>query len=153
MLVAEAQTYKSVKPEAPPLIVGEVVNGNGKPQPQLPADTSNAQTDITAQEEQVAQKAEYKDPRPTILELDKWERKAVKNIGKEFDFDCYNTPLELVKSIKADLVGCANPAAVKSVFDNAREGLSPMVTTIDTVTLLRGIELGVRALELKRSEA
>jgi portal protein len=119
MLVTEAQTYKSVQP---PVLDGVVVNDNEKPQPQLPAETSNAQTDINAQQEQASTKM-LKDPHPTMLELDKWERKAIKNIGKEFDFDCYNTPLELVNSIKAELIGCANPAAVKAIFANARDGL------------------------------
>lgn len=122
MLVAEAQEYKTVQPPAV-VVDGEPVDSNGKPQPQLPAETSNAQTDIESQKEQVSAKADVKDVHPIIMELEKWERKAVKNIGKEFDFDCYNTPAELVENIKADLVGCANPAAVKAVFAQARESV------------------------------
>lgn len=122
MLVAEAQTYKSIQPPALPVMNGGVVNGDNQP-PQLPAETSNAQTDVNAQQDQAATKAITKDLHPTMLELNKWERKAINNIGKEFEFDCYNTPLELVTSIKAELIGCANPAAVKAIFFRAREGL------------------------------
>lgn len=118
MLVAEAQTYKSVKPDP---IEQPAFDKNGKPVPQLPAETANAQTDVEQEKEQVAEKADVKDPRPIILELEKWERKAIKSIGKEYEFECYNTPIELQKSIKADLEGCANPAAIKAVFDNARD--------------------------------
>ena len=131
MLVTEAQTYKSVSPPVPE---GVVMNDDENKQPQLPGETSNAQTDVNAQEEQVSAKADYKDPRPTILELDKWERKALKNIGKEFEFDCYNTPLELVSNIKAELVGCANPAAVKAIFAQARDGLQAENTILAITT-------------------
>lgn len=123
MLVAEAQTYKSVAPKAPVGFDGKPALPFGKkPDDKKPStETSNEERDVQAQEEQVAEKADVKDPRPIILELEKWERKAIKSIGKEYEFECYNTPIELQKSIKADLEGCANPAAIKAVFDNARE--------------------------------
>jgi len=120
MLVTEAQTYKSVTPE-PEVVQGELMEE--KKPPQLPAETSNAQTDIEAQEKQIAKKASTRDPRPILLELEKWERKAIKNIGKEFEFELYNTPLDISNGVKASLIGCANPAAIKAVFDEAREGL------------------------------
>ncbi|MDD5006719.1 MAG: hypothetical protein PHS33_09500, partial [Candidatus Omnitrophica bacterium] len=43
-----------------------------------------------------------KDIRPAMLELEKWERKF-KRSGKLNDFDVYNIPDEIVKSIKAGM--------------------------------------------------
>jgi hypothetical protein len=130
MLVAEAQSYKTVKEPTP-----EPFNQAQDNAPELPAETQNAQTDIESQQEQVMTK-EYKDPRPTLLELEKWERKAIKHIGKEYEFECYNTPADMVKSIKAELIGCANPAAVKAVFEQARADVGePLQANTDIMLL------------------
>lgn len=92
----------------------------------LPTETANPTTDVTAQQKQVAQKADGlapKDPRPAMLELDKYERKAIKNLGKPFEFECYNVGRKMADAIRAELPACANEQAVKTVFDWARDEL------------------------------
>jgi phage portal protein BeeE len=89
----------------------------------LPTETAKPTTDVEAQQKQAAQKAVVKDPRPAMLELDKYERKAIKNLGKAFDFECYNVPRLMAEAIKADLPFCANAQAVKTIFDRARDEL------------------------------
>lgn len=139
MLVAEAQTYKTEKPEtSAPVIAPD----KKQPDKALPAETSNAQVEVDAQQEQAAQK--MRDPHSIILELEKWERKAIKNIGKQFEFDCYSTPVDLVKSIKTDLIGCANPAAVKSVFVKARDEIGEYQTPeIDTTSAILALAAAI----------
>lgn len=136
LLVAAAQTAGKAEPE-------EDTPGDG-----LPTETANPLTDIQTQKEQAAQKAQVKDPRPAMLELDKWERKAVKNLGKPFDFECYNVPLRMAEAIKADLALCANAEAVKTIFNRARDELTidaPMETTptTDAAAVLEGIRLAL----------
>lgn len=115
----------------------------------LPTETANPMTDIEAQQEQAAQKAQVKDPRPAMLELDKYERKAIKNLGKPFEFECYNVPPKTAESIKADLTLCANSMAVKTVFDKARDELyvdvpeQPAPKMTEAAAVLDGLRLAL----------
>jgi phage portal protein BeeE len=99
----------------------------------LPTETAKPTTDAEAQQKQAAQKADVKDPRPAMLELDKWERKAVKSIGTPFEWICYNVPNRMAEEIREELPKCANETAIKTIFDRARDELyvdmEPEVTT------------------------
>ena len=123
MLVSRAQSYAAPS-EAPP------VQPQDKQVGTLPADTANAQTDIQSQQQQVTAKA--KDPRPAMLEIEKWERMAKKSVKKSQDFECYNIPRKIELSIKADLPNCANPAAVVTLFDNARDAITAEMGIVES---------------------
>lgn len=130
LLVAKAQTAQTVEAEPE--------------QPQMPVATGNPLNDIEQQEEQVTQKA---DPRSAILELEKWERVAKKSARKAEGFESYNIPAVIADGIKSELVKCASGAAVKILFDNARDNvkaqLGDPIPANDAAAVLEGIRLAL----------
>lgn len=149
MLLAEAQKYKSEKPPEPinttPALPFGQDNEDEDKKPST--ETSNEQRDIQAVEKQVTQKT-YKDPRPAMLELEKWERMAKKSTKKSFEFECYNIPREVTDNIKAELPKCGNVTAIKMLFENARntvkgEWTDPAVKMTDAALVLEGIRLAL----------
>ena len=84
--------------------------------------------------------AKPKDPRPAMLELDKWERKQ-KKAGKPVEFVAYNIPAEIVECIKNG-----------TSFADAREMLkahtNPVIAKDDsTDKIIKMLELSLTLIE------
>lgn len=137
MLVSEADTYKTAKdstPPAPPQLPGgQTPQDKPVQQPMMQADPQQKQNDI------------YR------AELAKYERKALKNIGKNMDEWVGNLPAQTKTYIKLH-IPFKSEAAVKATFEQAREQLKlePYAETNEAATLLKGMELSLKALELQQ---
>lgn len=68
---------------------------------------------------------EPKAEKAALDDLAKWQRKAVKKIGVKVEFNSENIPAETVENITNSLPACKSEAAVKAVFDQARQNLKP----------------------------
>jgi HK97 family phage portal protein len=78
------------------------------------------------------------DPKPTraqkaVLELDTWQRKAVKSVGRRVEFRAEFISEEVAAYVNQFLPGCASKSAVKSVFDNARRMADPEIAKPEPV--------------------
>ncbi len=62
------------------------------------------------------------DLHPAMLELEKWERKAVK-AKRPVEFICYNTPASVIDSLTTRLADCRDTEAIKLAFAEARDEL------------------------------
>jgi HK97 family phage portal protein len=60
-----------------------------------------------------------------VLELNTWQRKAVKSVGKRVEFEVADVPENIAAYVNQFLPGCNSNSAVKSVFDNARRMVDP----------------------------
>lgn len=84
-----------------------------------------------------------------IDDLLKYERKALKKIGKSVDFASETLPSDVLDAIRAELPKCLNESAVKAVFSKIRGQIAPI--PISGAEILRGIELGLKALEMQHA--
>src|SRR5262245_688139 len=83
-------------------------------------------------------------------DLSRWRRKAVRMIGRECPFDTDVIPQGMYNSIKAQLTGCETEEEVRKVFDVQIEQIGSVKSGGAEIAILKGIELGVRALEARR---
>lgn len=60
-----------------------------------------------------------------VLELNTWQRKAVKRVGERVKFETVDIPETIAAYVNQFLPGCDSMSAVKSVFDNARRMVDP----------------------------
>ena len=60
-----------------------------------------------------------------IEDLRKWERKAIKRVGRDTEFITDLIPDAIAKRIHAHLPGCTSQTAVKALFDSARAEVQP----------------------------
>jgi phage portal protein BeeE len=87
-------------------------------------------------------------------ELGRYQRAALKRVGKPYDFISDVLPDSLITSIKAKLATCTSETAVKAVFDAARDELKPrkVATGNDAAAVLQGIKLALDALALQKGQ-
>jgi phage portal protein BeeE len=78
-------------------------------------------------------------------DLARYQRKAIKRVGKATEFTSDNLPAEMLDGIRVQLETCTSETAVKAVFDAARAGLKPKPRT-DAVSVLEGIRLAITRL-------
>jgi hypothetical protein len=95
---------------------------NNQPQQQMQAAENNPPA------EQPKEEAPAKAETPMIDALGKFERYALRMVGKPMKFDNPYLPDKVVKAILDELKDCPNELAVKQVFRRERDKLSPVVT-------------------------
>jgi HK97 family phage portal protein len=115
IIQVNAQSGGIQEPEPPPAVPGQ-----GE-MPGQPTDAEPQPADEKADDEPKpptrAQKA--------VLELNTWQRKAVKDVGKRVKFAPEFVTEEVSAYVNQFLPGCTSNSAVKSVFDNARRMVDP----------------------------
>lgn len=122
------------------------------PAPPTPPRANDQQPEQIDTPETVNEDAQPQADTPAKAALDdlsRYQRKAVKKLGKPVEFTSDILPADMLTGIKAQLEGCTTEAAVKAVFDTARERLKPRQKQ-DAATVLRGIELGLQALMARK---
>lgn len=77
-------------------------------------------------------------------DLEKWQRKALKSIGKAVSFESDAIPEPIAAKITAALPGCKDAAQVKGVFYEATPSRAEIAQPSQLVEMMR---LGVKALE------
>lgn len=82
----------------------------------------------------------------TIDDLMKWRKMALRGKEKAKEFKSDVIPAETMKAIKSALDGVPGKAGIAHLFDAEIERFKPR-PQLDPLVILRGIELGVRALE------
>lgn len=85
-------------------------------------ETNSAQNTPPENQPQDAQQQAQK---AVVDELRKWERKAIKSIGKPVEFVSDIIPDPLARYVSIRLKGCTSQTAVKAVFDAARAEAEP----------------------------
>jgi HK97 family phage portal protein len=124
------ETYYNAEPigdERGELLVAQIKpESGGIQEPPMPTTPPGAAPGET----KPAPKEEPKDDKPTraqkaVLELNTWQRKAVKSVGKRVEFEVADVPENIAAYVNQFLPGCNSNSAVKSVFDNARRMVDP----------------------------
>jgi HK97 family phage portal protein len=125
------ETYYNAEPigdERGELLVAQIeATSGGIQEPPMPATPPGG---AAPGETKPAPKEEPKDDKPTraqkaVLELNTWQRKAVKSVGKRVEFEVADVPENIAAYVNQFLPGCNSNSAVKSVFDNARRMVDP----------------------------
>ncbi len=94
--------------------------------------------------------AKTADLHPAMLELEKWERKAIK-AGKPVDFTPYNIPAAISCKLAKRLVVCTDAEKIKLAFSLARNELHAAPADNGAQDVLEAIRLGVEALKGKQN--
>lgn len=128
LLLEQVKTFKSEEDKKLELekqkIDAEAQAQNAKPEQQLASAENKPPAD------------EQKPDEPTkaaIEDLSKWERKAVKRVGRQVDFISEYIPADTQAAIIAALPACNNETAVKMLFEKERVKLK-QPKTVATVT-------------------
>jgi len=97
---------------------------------------------ITDEEKEKEKQAQA--TKAVLDELGRWERKALRLIGKKTEFISDTIPEYIVKYVEKRLPGCLSETAVKAVFDTARRDVMPQPPEAELV--LRGLIETLRTL-------
>lgn len=71
-----------------------------------------------------------------ILELDRFQRKALKSLGKDVPFESEFIPVKIMKSLHSQLPGCFTDKDVKQIFAKAKKDAGKMPEKKDYMMLL-----------------
>ena len=109
-------------------------------QPQLPA---NVIDEVTQADEAQAQKA-----RLALDALAKYERYAVKKIGKRLEFTNDILPDRMITDIAGEVLQCTDESAVKAVFRKYKDRFAPLIIVPDrdAFAVVKAIELALTQL-------
>lgn len=118
LLVAQVNAQSGGIQEPPEPPTAPKVPGQG----QMPMRDAQEQPQ---EQEQPDDEAKPTRAQKSILELDTWQRKAVKDVGKRVKFNPEFITEEVSAYVNQFLPGCVSKSAVKSVFDNARRMVDP----------------------------
>jgi hypothetical protein len=85
---------------------------------------------------------------PVVLDLKRWERKALKKVGSDVPFESGVIPIAVKANITKSLPGCIDETAVKALFREAVEyTLQPLEIEPNIPALLEAIRLEIKAKE------
>lgn len=118
--------------------------GVQNPSPLMPPLTNKPiQERGSAENEMPEEPEEDESYKAVIDDLRKWERKAIKHIGKSFEFTSDLIPDEIVRYVSKRLSSCTSVTSIKAVFDAARTDASPKPKEAELV--LKGLIEVLRA--------
>jgi hypothetical protein len=101
------------------------------------------------QENQTAQETDTEDISMKAMDdLLKWRRMALRGKDKAHEFVSEYIPSSVMVSVKSRIASLTDKAVIAGVFDTEIEKMKPK-PKIDPLVILRGIELGVKAMEMK----
>lgn len=138
-------SYKNIAQTVPSSVDPEAQNGNPGANPKAPTQPQQG----TSQQ----QGAQQTDPgmpmnepaaKAARDELERWERKALKSIGRTVQFSSNLLPSDVSARINAGLPRCTDGAAIKALFNRVSNDVYPMS---DAALHLEGLKLAVMALE------
>lgn len=125
------------------LFVSQIKVGSGQSEPPsappvapvVPANAPPTQADNGAQNMDDAMKA-------ALDELAKYERKALKRVGRAVDFTSHLLPKDVANAIQTRLPDCASADAVRALFLQARRKVQP-IQFMSGADVLEGIRLAL----------
>jgi phage portal protein BeeE len=123
-----------------------------KPETEQSAPKDEMKPDEMMKEPMPGEPKEDDSMKAALDDLARFQRKAVKRVGKPVEFESDYIPGAVLSSIHTRLTTCTSETAVKAVFDNARDELKPRaaVKASDAAAVLEGIRLALGALALQK---
>lgn len=120
------------------------------PPPPLTTPQNQPMQEMNAEENKPPEEKPQEEPKPAepnkaaLDDLAKWQRKAAKKIGEKVDFASENIPSDVAANIAEALPTCKTEAAIKAVFDQARQNLKPKGN--EAAIVLQGLMEALKAL-------